>query len=162
MTITIDEETAPNLKTAKKSSFGFPGEFAIARNQVGGDICAAALLYRLKYRWRLKKKLERFGKEWIAMSRRDWAREAGLTFGEIKNRALPKIRNCGFVEVRAMKITPGGKKLVWMSLDVAEMQASMMPSDMYESFHLEGMSTVSAKCEKTYPYSKGDADEESY
>lgn len=45
----------------------------------GGDWAAGMLLYRLVYRWEyIDKKLVRFNKDWIAMSRTDWAREAGL------------------------------------------------------------------------------------
>src|SRR5450755_3453189 len=98
-------------KKKVKSNFGEPGPFAMARNQAGGDWAAAVLLYRLKWRWQMEKKLNRLGKEWIAMSRSDWAREAGLSEGEMKNRALPKLRKRQFVKIRAMKL--GSQKLLW-------------------------------------------------
>jgi hypothetical protein len=105
------------LKQTPSNHFGMPGAFALARNQAGLDWAAGALLYRLKWRWLGEKKLQRLGKEWIAMSRSDWAKEAGLSEGEMKNRALPKLRKRQFVTIRSMKL--GAKKLLWMSLDTA-------------------------------------------
>ena len=102
----------------KTDTFGEPGALAMARFQAG-DLLAGILLYRLRYRWRMDKKLIRFGKEWVAMSRSDWAREAGLSEAQMKNRALPILRGCEFVQVRQMKLTPGGPKLLWMHLDEA-------------------------------------------
>jgi hypothetical protein len=99
------------------SHFGLPGAFALSRNQAGRDWAAGVLLYRLKWRWQADKKLERLGKEWIAMSRSNWAKEAGLSEGELKNRALPQLRKRPFVTIRSMKL--GTKKLLWMSLDTA-------------------------------------------
>jgi hypothetical protein len=101
-----------------KNNFGLPGPYALARNRAGGDMAAGLLLYRIMWRWRMKKKLLRLGREWIAMSRSDWAREAGLSEAEMKNRALPKLRKQPFVRIRAMKL--GTKKLLWISLDEAE------------------------------------------
>jgi hypothetical protein len=100
-----------------KCNFGLPGLYALARNRAGGDMAAGLLLFRLMWRWRGKIKLSRLGREWIAMSRSDWARESGLSEAEMKNRALPKLRKQPFVTIRAMKL--GNKKLLWMSLDEA-------------------------------------------
>jgi hypothetical protein len=106
-------------KTKKvQNNFGFPGLYAVARNRAGGDWAAGVLLFRLMWRWRSPKKLTRLGREWIAMSRSDWAREAGLSEGEMKNRALPNLRKRPFVTIRAMKL--GNQKLLWMSLDESE------------------------------------------
>ena len=129
-------------KSKKTQDWGMPGAFAMARNQVGGDICAAALLFRLKYRWdHCKKKLERHGNEWVAMSRSNWAREAGLSEGEMKNRALPRLRKCGFVDIRQMKLTPDGPKLLWMRLDEGALYDETEPWDMYEP-KLNGMKGI--------------------
>ena len=68
-----------------KSNFGLPGLYALARNRADGDWAAGLLLFRLMWRWRAKNKLHRLGKDWIAMSRSDWAREAGLSEAEMKN-----------------------------------------------------------------------------
>jgi hypothetical protein len=105
-------------KKEGKNNFGLPGLYALARNRAGGDMAAGLLLFRVMWRWRGKKKLSRLGREWIAMSRSDWAREAGLSEAEMKNRALPKLRKQPFVRIRAMKL--GNKKLLWISLDEAE------------------------------------------
>jgi hypothetical protein len=118
-------------KKQKKASFGYPGAYAVTRNQAGGDWAAGLLLYRLIYRWRtVVKKLYRHGREWIAMSRIDWAREAGLSEAEMKNRALPKLRKLSFVKIRAMKV--GKDKRLWMSLDWDLLEQGTTPWDMYE------------------------------
>ena len=123
------------MKTFKQKSnaaLGRPGPIAVARFQTG-DLLAGLLLFRLRWRWGMSKKLERFGREWIAMSRRDWAMEAGLTESEMKNRALPRLRQCDFVIIRQMKLTPSGPKLLWMSLELSLLpKISDMPWDIYE------------------------------
>ncbi len=114
----------------KPPAFGFPGAFAVARNQAGGDWAAAVFLYRIKFRWGMKKKLERHGIDWVAMSRENWAKESGLSFGEFKNRALPKLRKCPFVTIRAMKLKPDGPKLLWVHLDLELLFQCTAPLDM--------------------------------
>jgi hypothetical protein len=113
-----------------KSNFGEPGAYAMARNQAGGDWAAGLLLYRLKWRWQSKTKLKRLGNDWIAMSRSDWAREAGLSDGEIKNRALPKLRKRQFVTIRAMRL--GNQKLLWMSLNLAKLHEWTTAPEIHE------------------------------
>ena len=143
----------------KTQDWGTPGAFAVARNQVGGDICAAALLFRLKYRWHhCKKKLKRNDMEWVAMSRSNWAREAGLSEGQMKNRALPRLRKQDFVKIRQMKLTPNGPKLLWMHLDNDELFHANEPWEIYE-MKLEGMTSTGYQKPKTYPYKKGPDDE---
>jgi hypothetical protein len=97
-------------------TWGQPSFYAICRNMAGRDMAAGLLLYRLVFRWKMDKKLLRLGKEWVAMSRADWASEAGLSNAEMINRALPKLRKCGVVSARGMVLK--GKKLLWMNLDV--------------------------------------------
>ena len=136
----------------KKSTFGVPGLFAQFRNAVDGQWPAALLLYRLVYRWtNVSTKLVRHKREWIAMSREDWAREAGLSISEMKNRALPHLRKHPFVTIRAMKL--GDVKLLWMSVDLDELEKHKTPWDMYEhKFH--GGTVVGAKKVAAYPYKK--------
>ena len=90
-----------------------PGLLAVCRNVASTDLAAAVLLYRIigLWHWR-KKKTQRFGKDWLYMARASWARTAGLTEAEMKNRALPRLRShCGeFLEIRAMKATPDAPK----------------------------------------------------
>jgi hypothetical protein len=113
---TIDEYPFPiKTKQGYKYKPGLPGMLAICRYQVGGDLAAAAILLRLKYRWNAKKKLSRFGKEWIAESRWQWAVGSRLTWHEFVKRGLPRLRKCEFVEIRQMKL--GNRKLLWMRLD---------------------------------------------
>ncbi|TPN46370.1 hypothetical protein [Mesorhizobium sp. B1-1-7] len=136
----------------KKSTFGMPGLIAQLRNVVDGQWPAALLLYRLLYRWsNVPTKLTRNKREWIAMSREDWAREAGLSASEMKNRALPHLRKYTFVAIRAMKL--GNVKLLWMSLDPDELESHKTPWDMYEH-KLNGGAVIGAKKIPSYPYKK--------
>ena len=139
----------------KPSTFGAPGALAVARNQAGGDWAAGMFLYRIKFRWRMKKKLERHGKEWVAMSRENWAVESGLTFGEFKNRALPKLRKWPFVTIRSMKLVPGGPKLLWVHLDYHWLDLHTTPFDMHP-LHT-GVEGIVGKEWTNYPY-KNDED----
>ncbi len=117
----------------------FPGQVAMCRKVAGGDIYAAFLLYRLAYLWQaLPKKLERDGREWLAAPRADWARSAGLSENEIKDRALPRLRReChGIVEIHGWKL--GEKKLLWINLDPHALESAMsgplaMPDDVFEA-----------------------------
>lgn len=133
-----------------KSHFGEPGAYAMARNQAGGDWAAALLLYRLKWRWQMEKKLKRLGKEWIAMSRSHWAHEAGLSDGEMKNRALPILRKRQFVTIRAMML--GGHKLLWMSLDLAKLLEWTTAPEIHEVLLKGGVPPGYEKPPGNYPY----------
>jgi len=136
----------------KKKTFGVPGLYAQCRNAVDGDWAAALLLYRLVYRWgHVSKKLVRNGREWIGMPREDWAREAGLSLSEMKNRALPRLRKYPFVTIRAMKL--GGVKILWMSLDPETLEEHKTPWDFYEH-QLNGGTVIGAKKLPAYPYKK--------
>jgi hypothetical protein len=133
-----------------------PGHFAICRNLTGGDWAAAALLQRIVGLWLYREKkgtkfLNRMGMEWIAMSRDDWALSAGLTPSEMKNRALPRLKQkCSFVTTRQMKLDPSKPEtLLWISLDWDEMQKSLTPWDMHEA-KMNGQG-IFAK-EDSYPF----------
>jgi hypothetical protein len=98
---------------------GMPGMFAISRLLSNGDWRTAALLLRLEYRWRQTNKLIRNEREWIAESSSDWGKGSGLTASEMKNGALPGIKNLGFVIVEHWKIKAHDKvKVLWLHLDV--------------------------------------------
>ncbi len=130
--------------------FGFPGAYAIARNQAGGDWAAGLLLFRIAYRWtNVNKKLQRLGREWVAMSRSDWAREAGLSESEMKNKALPKLRNLPFVTIRAMRL--GTTKLLWVNFDPVLAQDYTEPWDFYEVI-LDGGIPPGHTPDPAYPY----------
>jgi len=91
------------------------------RALAGGDLAAGDLLYDLYKLWNSKqKKLVRFNKEWIAYSRDELAFLTGLTIAELKNRALPKLReHCkSYVEIKVMRVKSGGTNLLWFSLDL--------------------------------------------
>ena len=101
-----------------KSKLATPGELARCRAIVDGDWRAAMLLYRIAYLWRtITPKLSRHGKEWLAMSRADWAMSAGLSDSELINYALPRLRthSFGIVELRAMG--RGKAKKLWVTFD---------------------------------------------
>lgn len=138
----------------KKPNWGEPGAVAVCRNQVGRDWAAALLLYRVKYRWEfMKRKVERWDKEWIVMSRSNWAREAGLSEAEMKNRALPRLKKNDFVEVRQMKLRPDGPKLLGIHLDLVKLAANTQPWDIYD-WKMSGMKTIGHHKEPGYAYAK--------
>lgn len=108
------------LKKQMKSKLSAPGELARCREIVGGDLRAAALLYRIAYLWRtINPRLHRHNKEWVAMSSADWAVSAGLSESEMTKYALPRLRtySLGVVEIRAMG--RGKDKKLWACLDPA-------------------------------------------
>ncbi|MBT3786828.1 MAG: hypothetical protein HN725_18290 [Alphaproteobacteria bacterium] len=143
-------------KNFSGKDWGSPGAFAISRNHADGDIAAGILLYRIQYRWNFsKRKLHRHGKEWVAMSRSNWAREAGLTDAEMKNRALPRLRKCEFVDIRQMRLSPREPKLLWVSLDLDLLKANTTPWDMYDPI-MKGMKVIGQEKKSAYPYGKSD------
>ncbi len=146
----------PDNSSDKKKfpSWGIPGAFAIARNQAGSDWAAGVLLYRIKFRWGMKNKLERFGKEWVALSREHWRKEAGLTLAEMKNRALPRLRKLEFIEIRQMKLKPNGPKLLWVSLDLGLLYDATLPFDM-DPVQI-GHFGIGWEEPSPYPYKKGE------
>jgi len=131
-----------------------PGEFALCRRLTSGDWAAAVLLHRVMVLCKLRKtKLKRFGKEWLAMSRKEWADSAGLSDAEIKDRALPNLRkHCsGFVEIRTMRIVPDQPNKLWISFDPELITDQAVPWDMYR-LALNGLGILSVK--QPYPYKK--------
>lgn len=144
-----------------KDKWTNPGAYAIARNIAGSDWAAGLLLYRLMFLWKARKrKLTRFGKEWLAMSRADWARSAGLTESELKNRALRKLEeHCGgLVDIRTMRVSPKHPNTIWMSLDTEALEEAITPWDMYEP-KLNGMKGIGnekgvGQASDCYPYKK--------
>jgi hypothetical protein len=141
---TIDEVPFPvKTKAGYKYKPGLPGMLAICRFQVGGDLAAAAILLRLKWRWRQPKKLERFNKEWVAESRWHWAIGSGLTWHEFVKRGLPRLRKCEFVEVKPMKLR--GKKSLWMHLNVIKLPAPSGPAwELYAKSMIGGHTPIGA------------------
>lgn len=145
----------PKKSKSAKPFVVTPSRLANCRNLCNTDLPAAVLLYRLIGLWIFRKdKLKRCGKEWIAMSREEWARSAGLTISELKDRALPRMKAaCAeFVEVRTMRLTFTEPNKVWMSLDLEELHKHLTPQDMYED-ELNGFGIFPP--EKKYPYKKG-------
>jgi hypothetical protein len=140
---TIDAYPFPvKTKAGYKYKPGLPGMLAACRFQVGGDLAAAVVLLRLKWRWRQVKKLERFEKEWVAESRWHWAVGSGLTWHEFTKRALPRLRKCEFVTVRQMKL--GKRKLLWMHLDIAKLPQPAGPAWEHYATQMLGMKPIGA------------------
>lgn len=92
---------------------GKAGALAICRYQCEGHWQAALLLYWIKWRWQKKNKITRKNKEWVFAPAENWAREAGLSDGEYKNKALPTLKRLGIIEVRAWIFA--GKKQTWIN-----------------------------------------------
>jgi hypothetical protein len=127
----------PKAKATNEEDFAKPGALAIARDQAGGDLRAAVLLYRIKHFFdpeKKIKKLQRNGREWIAMPRDQWAFEAGLTRSEMVNYALPHLKKLPFVTIKQMRLSPNHPKTLWISLDLVGMHAATTPSDMIAHF----------------------------
>jgi hypothetical protein len=140
---TVDAYPFPvKTKVGYKYKPGLPGLLTICRYQVGGDLAAAAILMRLKWRWRQKKKLERFDKEWVAESRWEWAIGSGLTFHEFTKRGLVRLRKCEFVTVRQMKL--GKRKLLWMHLDETKLPQPAGPGWEHFATQMIGMKAIGA------------------
>lgn len=118
-------------KSAKPHSFGEPGPIAKMKNILGGDLPSAVFLYRVHGRFKYsKKKLQRFGQDWIAMSSAQWCRESGVTPAQFKNRVVPLLKKQDFIEVRSMCLRRGEKKLMWFSLDMDKMDEILGNADV--------------------------------
>ena len=103
------DKYAKGHKKVPKKQVIRPGHYARCRALAGNDMAAGLLLYRIDGLWRfVKKKLQRHGNDWIAMSRAEWAKSSGLTINELKDRALPRLKKqCGhFVQIKTMRLDP--------------------------------------------------------
>jgi hypothetical protein len=148
----------------KKPAFGKPGPLAIARHQAGGNLAAGMLLHQLKYYFGAGYKgstLSRDGREWIAMSREQWARESGLSVGQMKNAALKHLRASPFVRIEQWKLKYTGPKLLWISLDVKALATAGLPTEMLPEKLVKDPSTHVTLAEVLAPYDPdADYDEE--
>jgi hypothetical protein len=119
----------PKIKPTQQ----FETVIAIARREAGGNIYTGLLLYRAKYYFTPQykgKMLERDGREWIAKSREDWAREAGaLTEAEIKT-ARKLLGEREFIRIEQKKLSYMHPKALWISLDVKALDAAPMQLDI--------------------------------
>ena len=144
-----------NQPTNKKRSWNMPNWLAQSRLLAGGDWRAAFLLYRIRQVWTgSKKKLSRFDTEWVAMPRAHWAQSAGLSESEIKNYAIPKLKeHCAeFLRFEAWKLKHDGPKILWVSIDEPALQEAFQ--------HLDEIGTSSGATEYHQPlkgigYEKG-------
>jgi len=146
----LDQETS-KAKTAKMAAgkqynapkvdleqepWAAPSLFARCRVLAGGPLPATVLLYRIRYLWiKREKKLQRFGKDWLAMTQAQWASSSGLKRSEIADYAVPHLKNCcaEYLTIRAMG--NGADKKTWVSLDLGTLDSYLlgdqaMPSDM--------------------------------
>lgn len=145
----------PKSKPEKPSKTKVRTRQAVCMNLTEDRIAAQLLgtfvgIYKSRKR-KGTKLLSRLGKEWIAMGRDEWAEAANLGPGQIKNRALPilKERCSSFLDVRAMKLSPGEPLQLWMSIDLVKMQEALTPWDVYDAFAKGGGITIK---KATYPY----------
>lgn len=121
-------DPASEGKSKGKRDWSMPNYLAQYRLLAGGDLRAAVLLYRIAQVWfgmtKSGKMLRRFGRNWIAMSRAEWARSSGLKTSEIKNYAIPLLKkHCSeFLEFRPMRVRHDGPNLLWVSVDEERMR----------------------------------------
>jgi hypothetical protein len=106
-----------------KKRFNMPSRLAQSRLLAGGKWQARNLLYRVRLLWAYKGKLRRFGREWLAMPRADWARSAGLSLSEVNIAIAHLKKKCDFITIRKMKVTRASPVTLWVSLDEARMDA---------------------------------------
>ncbi len=121
-------------KPTKPHSFGEPGPIAKMKTLLGGDLPSAVFLYRVHGRFKhSKKKLQRFGQDWIAMSSNQWCRESGITKAQFRNRVVPLLKKQDFIDVRAMCLKRGERKIMWFSLDMDKMDEILGTTDTDEA-----------------------------
>ena len=99
-----------------------PSLVAIHRAMAGNDLAAGNLLHHIVFEWgNRRRKLERGGQKWLAHSSAAWAIASGLSFGEFKNRALPRLKKeCPFITARGMGSGPAKK--LWISINEAALR----------------------------------------
>lgn len=130
-------ETAVAKAELANAKWERPNVLALCRKMAGGDMAAGYLLHHILYVWgNRKKKIKRGSHEWLAHSREAWQRAAGLTESEIKNRALPRLKQyCGeFLTIRAMG--HGAEKKLYIRVDeiaFREAVSDSIPWEMYEA-----------------------------
>lgn len=115
---TKKEKITAALKARFWSKWEGPDKLMLCRLLAGGDLRAGLLLFRIVELWKMRKgRLDWAGREWLAMSSKAWANQAGLTDSEFRNYALPRMRRTchEFVSVRQKKL--GEKKVLWISVD---------------------------------------------
>lgn len=127
-------------KKIVKSSGGWEpgkaGALAICRYQCEGHWQAAMLLFWIKWRWQKKNKPPKRNKEWIVASAQYWAKEAGLSYGEYKNKALPTLKRLGIIEVGTWKYS--GKRQTWIHLKLDELKNEF--NEEYEFYEMRRQS----------------------
>ena len=134
------QKIAAKIKQSQqaKSKLRSPGELARCRAIVGGDMLAAALLYRIAYLWRaIHPKLQRHDKEWIAMVSEGWADSSGLSISEFKNRALPRVRKYAGTIVEIRPMGRGSDKKLWITFDYAAYQSELAEAGFELKVHAQ-------------------------
>ncbi len=114
------QKLAARIKAAQanKARLGAPSELARCRAIAGGDLRAGALLYRIAILWReINPKIDRGGKEWLAMTRDDWAISSGLSLSELKNYALPILQTYAAEIVETQSMFRGKDKKLGIRFD---------------------------------------------
>lgn len=111
-----------------KAKLAAPGELARCRAFAGGDWRAAMLLYRIAYLWRVinpKMRLPGGDREYLAMSQADWETSSGLSTSELKNYALPILKERGFPIVQFEVHGRSEKKKTWVHFDEMAYRAAL-------------------------------------
>lgn len=140
---------AAKIKEAKKTKarLAAPGELARCRIAAGGDWRAGAFLYRIAFLWRaINPKLNRHGKEWLAMTREEWATASGLGWSEFVNYGLPLLRKHGQIYVEIRSMGRGGDKKIWVSLDQPAFHSALTEAGFeIKTYEQNGLSLLDPK-----------------
>ncbi|MEO9337200.1 hypothetical protein ABFT80_07175 [Mesorhizobium sp. SB112] len=124
------QKIAEKIKAAKKtqSKLTAPGALARCRQIAGGDLRAAALLYRIAGMWdafETKMRLPGGSREYLAMTQADWAIVAGLSESECRKYAIKRLQSHAYEIVRFEIHGRGKGKKTWVHFDKAAYLAAL-------------------------------------
>lgn len=145
-----------HIKQKKWDKWEGPDLEMICRIMAGGDLAAGIFLHCIVKVWRLrKKKVEWEGRDWLYMPRAAWANNAGLTENELKDRAIPRVKNLCFEFVKIRSRGVGANKRLWISLDTVEFQHAMLGLPFDCAINLLNGKGIGGGVPKANAYAKG-------
>lgn len=96
------------------------GTTAICR-MTTGDMAAGVLFHAILEMWvEAKKKVSREGRDWLFLSGADLQTMSGLTKFEVRDRAIPRLKECPFFEIGRGRITRSSPNVYQIRFDQDE------------------------------------------